>query len=114
MWMVLTGAPGITMKSLAAWCQSMSSRSLRQGVVTPPQAVEGYERDAPKRLRVEPGPARRRLHRPVRPDTVVVVYFAFVGAIAPRRFSADVVRWRAFQLLLVEINNVTAEVRVVL
>jgi hypothetical protein len=40
-------------------------------------------------------------HCPVGSDSVIVVYLAFVGAIAPRWFGADVVRWSAFQLPLV-------------
>jgi hypothetical protein len=40
-------------------------------------------------------------HCPVGSNSVILVYLAFVGAIAPRWFGADVVRWSAFQLPLV-------------
>jgi hypothetical protein len=51
-------------------------------------------------------------HCPIASDPVIIVYFAFVGAIAPGRFGADVVCWSTFQLPLVEIDNVTAEIGV--
>src|SRR4029077_8606457 len=52
-------------------------------------------------------------HGPVRSDTVIVVNLAFVGAVAPSWFGADVVRWSAFQLPLLEIDNVTAQIGVI-
>src|ERR1700722_10942584 len=52
-------------------------------------------------------------HCPVGSDSVIIVYFAFVGAIAPGRFGADVVCWSTFQLPLVEIDNVTAQIGVI-
>ena len=41
------------------------------------------------------------------------MYLTFVGAIAPGRFLADVVSRRAFQLALIEIDHIAAQVGVV-
>ena len=53
------------------------------------------------------------LQRPIRPDPVIVVYLTFVSAITPGRFVADLVSRRAFQLALIEIDHIAAQVGVV-
>jgi hypothetical protein len=52
-------------------------------------------------------------HGPVGSDSVIVVYLAFVRAIAPRWFGADVVCGTAFQLPFVEIDNITCNIGVI-
>ena len=52
-------------------------------------------------------------HGPVGSDSVIVVYLAFVRAITPRWFGADLVRRGAFQLLFVKIDNVTTQMGVI-
>lgn len=49
-----------------------------------------------------------------RGDAIVVVELAFVVGIAPGRFGPDRIRGRVLELALIDVNQIAAEVRVVL
>jgi hypothetical protein len=53
-------------------------------------------------------------HGPIGSDSVIVVYLPFVSAIAPRRFGSDIVCRSPFQPRLGEIDNVAAQIGVIL